>query len=266
MNWNELDVDVDGVGIHVRRGGVPDGPSIVMAHGFSDDGQCWSRFAELIADRFDVIALDARNHGLSGRGPADQHVLADDVAAVVRALDLDRPILLGHSIGASTMTVLAATRPDLVGPVVLEDPPWKIDTPPADDARLAGVRGWIDSLASQSIDELRAMGREQHPTWPDAEFDSWAPAKHGLGPLAVEHLGSIEWETLVAKITGPLLVVLGDAGLDAIATPALAERIAELQGSTTVVSVEGAGHNTRRENLEGYAAVVTPFLDAVTGG
>lgn len=266
MNWTELDVDVDGVDIHVHHGGAPGGPSVVLAHGFSDDGRCWSRFAELIADRFDVVAVDARNHGRSGRGPADASILASDLMAVIRALELRRPILVGHSIGATTVAILAAWFPELAGPVVLEDPPWRLDQPPVDEARLDGVRAWIDSLAGQTDDDLRRLGHQQHPTWPAEEFDTWAPAKRRLGPRAVEHLSSIDWEALVPAIDGPLLIVTGEPELDAIATPELAQRIVALNERATVGAVSGAGHNIRREQLSGFADVVMPFLDAVTGG
>ncbi|MDW3215232.1 MAG: alpha/beta hydrolase [Ilumatobacteraceae bacterium] len=262
MNWNELDIDVDGVDIHVHRGGVSGAPAVVFAHGFSDDGRCWSRFAELIAERFDVVAVDARNHGRSGRGPADPSILAADLASVIRELGLSRPILVGHSIGATTVTVLAATFPELVGSVVLEDPPWRPDRSSVDRARLDGARAWIDSLAGRSDDDLRRLGREQHPTWPEEEFDSWAPAKHGLGPRAIEHLAPIEWEALVSSIEVPILVVLGDPELDAIATPELAAQISARNERVTVGSVADAGHNIRRENLVGFADVVVPFLDA----
>lgn len=262
MIWTEFDVDVDGVGIHVRRAGPIDGPSVVLAHGFSDDGNCWSRFAELIADRFEVVALDARNHGRSGRGPADSAVLAGDLVAVVVALELKRPTLVGHSIGASTVASAAATAPDLIGRVVLEDPPWRLDHGELDETRLDAVRAWVDSLAELSDDDLRKLGREQHRSWPEEEFESWVSAKRGLGPRAVEHLAPIHWDKLVSRLAGPLLVVIGCPDRGAIATPALAQRIVALNKRAEVATVSDAGHNIRRENLLGFAQVVVPFLES----
>ena len=52
-------------------------------------------------------------------------LLAEDAAALIRALDLDRPILLGHSLGAGTAATVAATHPDLVRDLLLEDPVWE---------------------------------------------------------------------------------------------------------------------------------------------
>ena len=260
MNWSESDVVVDGVSLHIRRGGNPDGPTVVCAHGFGDDGNCWSRLADRIGDRYDVVAVDARNHGRSGRGPVDRDTLAADLAGVVDHLGLDRPTLLGHSLGATTVALVAARRPDLAGRVVLEDPPWRLEPAPLDHARLAGVGAWVASLAGKTVGELRELGRQQHPSWPDEEFDSWAPAKLGLGPRSVDHLAPIDWRSLVPTITAPMLLVLGDPDLDAIASPEVAAAVAALHGDVDVSTIDGAGHNVRRERLDDYVAAVTGFL------
>ncbi len=260
MNWTESDVVVDGVSLHVRRGGNPDGSAVVCAHGFSDDGNCWSRVADRIGDRYEVIAVDARNHGRSDRGAADWDVLAADLAGVVDALELDRPTLLGHSLGATTVALVAARRPDLVGRVVLEDPPWRLEQAPLGADELAGVTAWVASLDGRSVDELREMGRRQHPNWPDDEFDSWAPAKLGLGPRSVEHLVPVDWRSVVPAIEAPVLLVLGEVELGAIASPEVAHAVSNLHGDVGVVTIEGAGHNIRRERLDAYVAAVAGFL------
>lgn len=260
MDWTESDVVVDGVSLHLRRGGNPSGSTVVCAHGFSDDGNCWSRLADRIGDRYDLVAVDARNHGRSDRGSADWDTLAADLAGVVERLDVDRPTLLGHSLGATTVALVAASRPELVGRVVLEDPPWRPEQAPLDDEQLAGVRAWVASLEGKTVDELRALGREQHPAWPEEEFDSWAPAKLGLGPRSVDHLAPVDWRSVVPEITVPVLLVLGDPDLGAIAPPSVAAEVTALHDDVTVVTIDGAGHNVRRERLGEYVEALTGFL------
>src|SRR5215217_8779916 len=74
--------------------------------------------------------VDARGHGRSdapegGYGPAEQ---AEDLAGVIAGLELNRPVVLGHSMGAATALVLAGAHPDLPGAILLEDPPaWWTD-------------------------------------------------------------------------------------------------------------------------------------------
>ena len=107
------------------RGPAAPSQPIVLAHGVTDAGPCWTRVAEALAPDYDVIMVDARGHGRSdvpegGYGPADQ---AEDLAGIIVALDSTALPCLGHSMGAATALVLAGTHPDLPGAIVLEDPP-----------------------------------------------------------------------------------------------------------------------------------------------
>ncbi len=262
MKWETSDIRVGDVDIHVRRGGIAGGPPLVLAHGFSDDGGCWSVFAEIVADRADVIAVDSRNHGRSARVAGDQLALADDLAGVIRSLELQRPTLLGHSVGASTVAQVAGREPGLVGRVVLEDPPWRMDeyVAPTSAPKFEGIRSWIASFDGLSIAELEEVGRTQHPTWDLSEIEPWARAKTGLGELAVGHLLPFDWRTAAAGIRCPVLVVTGEVDSDAIAGPELVEHLLGLGDHWATGQVPGAGHNIRRENLSGFAELTVPFI------
>ena len=61
MEWQEGELDANGVRIHYYRRGV--GRALVLAHGMTDNGKCWSRLATVLEDRFDIVAYDARYHG-----------------------------------------------------------------------------------------------------------------------------------------------------------------------------------------------------------
>ena len=100
-------------------------PPVVLAHGFSDDGLCWTPVAEALEADYDVVMVDARGHGRSdapeqGYGSAEH---ANDLAGVIAALGLQRPAVLGHSMGAVSTLALAGLYPDLPRAILLEDPP-----------------------------------------------------------------------------------------------------------------------------------------------
>lgn len=123
----------DGVAIHYRVGGRG-ATALVFVHGWLGDAGWWQPVMEHFAPHHRVVALDLAGHGRSGRNRKDWTVeaFAEDVAAVVRALDLPRVILLGHSM-AGTITVQAARllgpRVVLLAPVdTLNDVDW--DLPP----------------------------------------------------------------------------------------------------------------------------------------
>jgi pimeloyl-ACP methyl ester carboxylesterase len=123
--WSEGNVQANGITIHYYRTGGDNKPSILLLHGITDSGQCWPRVAHDLEGSYDVIMTDARGHGHSGGSATAFSIalLADDAAAAIRALGLEKPYVWGHSMGAITAAMLAASYPDLVRAVVLEDPP-----------------------------------------------------------------------------------------------------------------------------------------------
>ena len=101
-NWHSDLVQVNGHAIHYYRTGGQKSP-LILLHGFSDNGLCWLRAAQTLQVTYDLIMPDAHGHGLSYRVTPGQPLnLVDDVAGLIQALELKKPALLGHSMGAST--------------------------------------------------------------------------------------------------------------------------------------------------------------------
>src|SRR5689334_17571717 len=184
--WQSGYIDVDGLRMHYTRTGG-EKPPLVLAHGFSDDGLCWSRVARALEGDFDVVMVDACGHGRSAErtapyGPLEQ---AADLAGVINGLGLGHPMILGHSMGALTTLVLAGTYPELPRAILLEDPPaaWAAapEAPPG-APRQPTPRDWFAELKKLSGDEMIAQERERSPLWDAAEFGPWADAKLRASP------------------------------------------------------------------------------------
>src|SRR5262245_20065471 len=88
-----------GVQLHAVETGNPQGRPIVFLHGYSACWRVWGRqLSSPLAERFRLVAMDLRGHGLSDRprdGYADSKLWAEDVHAMIETLRLDRPILCG---------------------------------------------------------------------------------------------------------------------------------------------------------------------------
>lgn len=87
------------------EGGNPDGPVLVMVHGWPDTHRIWHRVAAILADDFRLVAYDTRGQGDSVTGAADHaftlDVLANDLFAVIDAVSPDKPVhVLGHDWGS----------------------------------------------------------------------------------------------------------------------------------------------------------------------
>jgi pimeloyl-ACP methyl ester carboxylesterase len=112
----------DGVRLAVREwpGG---GPSLLLLHGLASSSHIWDLVGPRLAPRFRVVAYDQRGHGLSSKPSSGYGFdrLTADAEAVISVLDLERPVVVGHSWGGNVALQLAADRPERVAGVVLID-------------------------------------------------------------------------------------------------------------------------------------------------
>lgn len=115
----------DGVELAYEVRGVSGaGPfAVVLVHGWAGNRTYWDREIDLLADRYQVVALDLGGHGESGRGRADWNIPAfgDDVVAVADDLGADRVALVGHSMGGDAVVYAAAQLGDRVAGIVWVD-------------------------------------------------------------------------------------------------------------------------------------------------
>ena len=116
------------VQLHYRRSNPsashPDFPPVLLLHGLASSSYIWNQVAPLLAEQgYEVIALDQRGHGESAKpdyGYDFATILADD-QAVVQALSLRRPIIVGHSWGATAALEFAAAPGAEVSALILVD-------------------------------------------------------------------------------------------------------------------------------------------------
>lgn len=134
MQTSLLTAKLNGVLISYRRVGPAEKPAarvpgaqvpVALVHGMGGDGRTWDALAKGLArGGRDVIAVDLRGHGRSGRAQSYRFdELADDVVGLCEHLGLEQVDLVGHSLGAVTSSLVAQERPDLVRRLVLEEMP-----------------------------------------------------------------------------------------------------------------------------------------------
>ena len=274
ISFQTGDIVANGIRIHYyRTGGTPAGgnkPPLVLAHGATDDGLCWTPVAEVLAADYDVILPDARGHGLSEATDAgnDSATRAADLAAFIQALGLRKPAIGGHSMGAESAFLVAAEHPYLSACVVLEDPPFWLDAAAAaarEDPKGARV-SFADQTAKSKAatrEQLIAFCRQQSPTWPEADLGPWADAKQRVSlsafaaPWKPAELG---WREGFHLIKSPVLLVTADPKLGAIITSELASAIVAESPLVQSVFFAGAGHNIRREAFDEFIEAVRDFL------
>jgi len=266
--WIDGYVLANGIRIHYWRSGGSK-PALLMTHGFSDDGLCWTNFAKEFEADLDVILPDARGHGLSDPPtPADgPDAQCEDLAGLIRELGLQKPIVMGHSMGSASVAWFAARYPDVPRAVILEDPrltPWLAGGPrgPATDAEIDKRRARVLAQNNRSQDELVAECLQQNPHWGRSECEYWARSKrlHHPNTVAMSPGKRPPMSELLTQITAPTLILKADAqGADRQQN----EEVAALLAKGQLVHVEGAGHCVRRDRMEGSLRVLRAFLEEV---
>jgi pimeloyl-ACP methyl ester carboxylesterase len=294
-NWHEGDVQANGIRLHYVRTGSAK-PSLVLAHGVTDDGLCWTPVAQALEADYDVIMVDARGHGRSEAPEAgyDPAIQAADLHGLIEALELHKPFILGHSMGAATTLVLAGTYPDVPGAILLEDSPgwWAAAPDPvlaeeeqaagtsaqaviygrkptADEERIVGMQAWFSSIKRKTREELLAEQRAATPNWGEAELEPWADSKLRVSPHVLNVLDpatprSVDWQTTLPRIICPALLITADTARGAVlnedGVAALQRMVPQLQ----IAHIADAGHNIRRDQFEHYLAAVRAFLAEAT--
>ncbi len=261
-NWSEGDIQANGIKLHYYRTGTQK-PTVLLAHGLTDNGLCWTRLVKALVADYDFVILDARGHGLSEHThsylPEDH---AQDLLAVINELKLGPATILGHSMGALNAAYLAAFHPDAVKCLVLEDPPW-----PATPEHISREEeGWRKNLAVQrteDLDDILSQGQEENPNWDPLEFLAWAESKRQLDPNVVSWLNAGKslnnWRDEVRLISCPSLLITGDT--DVRISPEVAAEAQSLNSSLETVFIDNAGHSVRRDQFDAYLKAVKGFLD-----
>jgi pimeloyl-ACP methyl ester carboxylesterase len=259
--WMDGYVLANGIRIHYWRTGG-NKPSLVLAHGSSDDGLCWTNLAKEFQNDFDIIMFDARGHGLSDPPtPSDPpDVQVEDLAGLIKELKLDRPILMGHSMGSASVAHFAAKYPDVPRAVILEDPGLiRPATPPAASATTPESRRANILARNNATDESLVEGcMKNSPKWGRSECEFWAPSKRRHHPnTALITPNRPPMSDLLAKIAAPTLILKADAE-DAVKKQN--EQVASLLKRGKIVHIKGAGHNVRREGKEETISAMKAFL------
>lgn len=117
--------EVNDIWLHYVRGGADEERTLVLLHGFPQSWLMWRLVLPDLMARYHIVAVDLRGYGDSAK-PAgevgyDKGSMADDIHALVRRLDLKRPLIIGHDRGGRVARRYALDHPRSVRGVALLD-------------------------------------------------------------------------------------------------------------------------------------------------
>jgi pimeloyl-ACP methyl ester carboxylesterase len=245
---------------------VGQGPDVLLIGGAGDTVESWQFQLDGLADRYRLTAFDNRGAGRTAMppGPVSVETMADDAAAVLRALEVPAAHVAGFSAGSIIAQELALRHPELVRSLVLQstwpvmDPyarswvrfiQWLVEVAPSERAFLEGFYLWIytvpahnDGTVAQIIDQVLAFPHKQ----------SAEDLRRFLDAL-IDH----DTSDRLPQITAPTLVLAG--GRDINARPELGRAVAELIPGARFEVMEQEAHQPFQEVPEEWNARVDAF-------
>jgi pimeloyl-ACP methyl ester carboxylesterase len=260
-------VRTNGIELSVAEYGKS-GPPLVLLHGIGSRYVSWWPVIGRLADHFRLIVPDLRGHGDSDK-PASGYLFADyaaDLAGLLESYQIERPLLLGHSLGALVSMTWASRHPAQAARIVLEDPP---TTSGQSDAAM--LEGWL-ALASSTIDEVVAYYRERFPDWSEDDryrraisITSTAP---GVFQDLIEQGQTTGYPDFVGQSTGitsPVLIIHGELDYGSSTDPAIVAQFVQTLSNAQSIQIPGGGHLLHRDNTDDFLSAALPFLLEGTG-
>ena len=253
-----------GLQLHVREWGNVDGSPILFIHGWSQNHLCWAKqYESALADEFRLVAYDLRGHGMSEAPLEPEHytdgeLWADDVAAIIDQLRLDRPVLVGWSYGGFIVCdYVRAHGQDHIAAIDLIGGAVKLGA--AAFGTLIGP-GFLDHFADATADDLPTNIRGMRafvkacvakPLSPD-DFETALCWNMAVPARIRANLASreIDGDDVLRALTVPVLVTHGRA--DSVVLPAMAEHVLATCPVAVPSWYEGVGHSPHLEEPERF--------------
>lgn len=187
------------------------GTPLLLLHGGTSTSETWQPFLHVFTPHFRVFTPDSRAHGRSNNpsGVLSYRQMADDVAALIRALALEKPMLFGYSDGGQIALELGMHYPGLCRALVVGAAWYKLTPHYAEAMKAAGMPapGIIDTdaILADSPDWVEDM-KHLHISAPDSEY--WKELLREISILWWEPLDYSDED--FRRISDPTMVLVGD--------------------------------------------------------
>jgi pimeloyl-ACP methyl ester carboxylesterase len=196
--------DVNGVNVYYESLGS--GSPMILLHGGLASGEMFGPIVPALSERHRVIVPDLQGHGRTADidRPIDHRLMADDIAALIDYLGLDKPDLVGYSLGGGVAFCTAAKYPDKVGKLVIASANIRRDAIPPE---MLAQQGQVSAAA---IEFLKDTPMYQL-------YQKVAPRPENFGRL-LDKIGEMmakdfDYSDEVRTLKVPTLIVAADADM-----------------------------------------------------
>jgi N-formylmaleamate deformylase len=262
---------IHGTGAHIRSNGIRqhylhfagEGAAVVVVPGIVSPAILWSHVGNWLEDRYACYVMDVRGRGLSEAGPHLDYgvdACAQDVIAFIKAAQIPRPIVLGHSMGGRIALRAAARAQEVFGGLVLIDPP---TSGPGRRPYPVPKARTVDLLrAAHRGEALQAIQQSKAAPWPEALQQLRAEWLSTCDERAV-HVAYDDFHNQdifadLANTKEPVsLLCAGEGGV--VSDDDIAE-MKQLRTDLHAVRLPGVGHQMQAENFEAFKQALAGIL------
>lgn len=157
------------VKLHSLRFENPSKPTLIILHGLLGASRNWTTIGKALKERFDVHALDLRNHGTSPHADTMRwSELIGDLKLYLKTHSIETCYLMGHSLGGKIAMKFACEKPNIVKKLVIVDIATKV-YPPYHDTEFRAMKR-VPSGAVTSRKEAEELLKPMVPDWPMRQF------------------------------------------------------------------------------------------------
>lgn len=239
-------------------------PALVFSHGLLMDQTMFAAQIDALKQRYRCISWDERAHGRTASGetcePFSYYDSADDLAALLQHLGIERAILVGMSQGGYLSLRAALRHPEIVQAMVLIDS----QAGPEDPAKMPGYAVMINDYASNGLSEQTAAilehvilgdGWSGSAVWKE-KWATWQPHNllqsfHALGARD-------DIRDQLGRIGVPVLVIHGDS--DVAIEPERATEMTDALPNARMALIVGGGHASNLTHPDQVNPLIEAFL------
>jgi len=196
--------DVNGIKLYYETQGT--GRPLILLHGGLGATSMFGPNLPALAEGRQVIAVDLQGHGRTADvdRPLSTELMADDIAALIKHLKLERPDLMGYSLGGGVALLTAIRHPELVGGLVV------ISTPIRRNAFYAEILAQQGQVGPEAAEAMKQTPMYQLYASIAPRPEDWPRL---LGKIGQAMEKDFDFSTEVAGIKAPTLIVAGDADI-----------------------------------------------------
>lgn len=259
---------------NVKILGKQDGPTVMLAHGFGCDQNLWRLVAERLTPRFRVVLFDHVGSGSSDPSAWDAARYAslagyaDDVLDIIRELNLQDVVFVGHSVAAMIGVLATAAEPErFAGLILLTPSPRYIDCDGYHGGfSRADIDELLDSVESNYLGWSRAMapvimGTPERPELNDELTESFCRTDPAKALVFARTTFFSDNRADLPRVTVPALVV--ECARDTLAPRAVGAYVHEHIGGSELVTLDATGHCPQLSAPDDTADAIAAFVGRV---